>query len=287
MRPSIRLLLLLLAAAACAGPQKASSAAVPDTLDRIKAAKTIKLGYRESSVPFSFVGPDGAPAGYSVDLCTRVVHGLRADLAMADLRIEWVKVTPDTRIAALVDGTIDLECGSTTSTFSRQEQVDFSNLTFVDGSTLLSIKTTKVSAPGDSTGMRIAVIPGTTTEKLVRNAFQNVATTQIIPVKEHAEGLAAVDQGSADVYASDRSILLGLALASPDPKHYSILARFLSYEPYGLMLRHDVAFRLAVNRQLGRIYRTNVAELYNKWFGPLGPPNDLLLALYALSALPE
>jgi glutamate/aspartate transport system substrate-binding protein len=279
---------VLLLATSCATAQRSSSTG-SDTLERIKTAKVIKLGYRESSVPFSFAGSDGKPMGYSVDLCAGVVEGLGHDLAIPDLRIEWVKVTPETRINALLDDTIDLECGSTTNTLSRQERVDFSNLTFVDGTSLLTRSDANFEKIGDLAGKRIAVVPGTTTQQHVRDIFGKAgATPEIVAVKEHALGLAAVDQRRADAYASDRSILLGLALSSPDWRSYSILNSYLSYEPYGLMLRRDAAFRLAVNRQLSRIYRSGaIANIYGRWFALLGTPSDLLLAVYALSALPE
>jgi len=200
-----------------------------------------------------------------------------------------VKVTPETRIQALIDNTIDLECGSTSATLSRQEQVDFSNLTFVDGATLLSRDDSGLSGLSDLSGRRIAVIPGTTTERLVREAFAKAGVkAEIVPVKEHSEGLAALREHRAEAYASDRAILIGLALTSSEPRRYAMIDRHLSYEPYGLMLRRDASFRLAVNRQLSRIYRSgDILEIYRQWFGQLGAPSDLLIAVYALSALPD
>ncbi|HWE22340.1 MAG TPA: amino acid ABC transporter substrate-binding protein [Myxococcales bacterium] len=289
MRLSTRVCgLFLLLLTDCATPQAGTSLPT-DTLSRIKQTKIVRLGYRDSSIPFSFVGSDGKPAGYSVDLCTRVVEGLANDLAISNLRTEWVKVTVDDRIDALTNFAIDLECGSTTSTLSRQERVDFSNLTFVDGATFLGRADAGLRSIGDLSGKRIAVIPGTTTERLVREVISKAkVNAEIVEVKEHAEGLGAVNQARADAYASDRAILLGLALTSGNPNRYTMVDRYLSYEPYALMLRRDAAFRLAVNRQLARIYRSGVVlEVYRKWFGELGPPSDLLMALYALYALPE
>jgi glutamate/aspartate transport system substrate-binding protein len=287
MHLSVRMCTLLLAVG-CATAQPVSALGT-DTIERIKKSKAVRLGYRDSSVPFSFVRSDGSPMGYSVDLCNRVVEGLRKDLAIPDLRSEWVKVTPETRIDALLDGTIDLECGSTTSTLSRQERVDFSNLTFVDGATLLGRADAGPGTIADLSGKRIAVIPGTTTERLLRDiAGKSGLNLEIVSVKEHSEGLAAIDQRRADAYASDRSILLGLALTSSNPARYSMVDRYLSYEPYGLMLRRDPPFRLAVNRQLSRIYRSGtILDLYGRWFGPLGAPSPLLIAMYAIYALPE
>ena len=167
------------------------------TLDKIKATKTISLGYRESSFPFSYVGEDKKPAGYSVDLCTRIAAGVQQQLGLADLTIKWVVVTPENRLAMVANGTVDLECGSTTNTLSRQEQVDFSSMTFVDGGSLLVPSTANINRLSDIAGKRIAVVPGTTTEKVMAEALQKAKlTVQMIKVKEHAEGIAALENGT-------------------------------------------------------------------------------------------
>ncbi|HYR70573.1 MAG TPA: amino acid ABC transporter substrate-binding protein, partial [Candidatus Acidoferrum sp.] len=182
------------------------------TLEKIKATKTIALGYRDSSVPFSYAGPTKEPMGYSVDLCMRVVQDLRSELKLADLQPRWVPVSVETRVRALVDGTIDLECGSTTNTLSRQERVDFSLTTFITGASLLALAGSNV---GDQLGaIRIAVIPGTTTEQMVKNAIASMGATaadaKLVAVNDHADGLAAVVDRRAEVYATDRAILMGL-----------------------------------------------------------------------------
>ncbi|MFL5278265.1 MAG: amino acid ABC transporter substrate-binding protein [Myxococcales bacterium] len=279
---------VFLVATGCATTKSGSSGS-GDTLDKIKSSKVVKLGYRDSSVPFSSVGHDGNPMGYSIDLCTAVVDGLSKDLELPDLKIEWVRVTPESRIDAVVNGTIDLECGSTTSTLARQERVDFSFFTFLDGATVMSSADASVHKLGDLSGKKIAVIPGTTTEKLLREAFVKAGITpEIVVVKEHRDGLVAINEKRVDAYASDRVILLSLALNSSEPHKYTMVDRLLSYEPYGLMLRRDPSFRLAVNRQLARIYRSgSVIDIYAKWFGNFGPPSEILLTMYAMYALPE
>jgi ABC-type amino acid transport substrate-binding protein len=274
-------------AAACASSRPSPSA--PSTLERIKSAKVIKLGYRDSLVPFSYVGLDGKPVGYSVELCTRVVDGLRTDLEAPDLRAEWVKVTAETRIDALVDGAIDLECASTTVTLSRQQRVDFSNLIFVDGASLLSRADAGLGNLAGLSGKRVAVVSGTTTEHVLHDAFKKAGVNvQVVTVKYTRDGLLAVDQQRVEAYAADRAVLVNLALTSPHPERYTIVDAWLSYEPFGLMLRRDPDFRLAVNRQLARIYRSgSILELYRTWFGKLGRPSSLLAAIYELYALPE
>ncbi len=261
------------------------------TLEKIKATKTIALGYRDSSVPFSYAGPTKEPMGYSVDLCTRVVEDLRRELKLPDLQPKWVPVSVETRVRALVNGTIDLECGSTTNTLSRQERVDFSLTTFITGASLLALAGSGV---GEQLGaIRIAVIPGTTTEQLVKSVMSGMgasaAEARVVVVRDHAEGMAAVVDRRADVYVTDRAILMGLVTSSSNPRQFALLDRYLSYEPYALMLRRgDPEFRLAVNRTLARLYRTGeVLEIYHRWFGQWGDPSPLTLGMYAVEGLPE
>lgn len=261
------------------------------TLEKIRTTKTIALGYRDSSVPFSYAGPTKEPMGYSVDLCTRAVEDLRRDLKLPDLQVTWVPVSVETRVRALVNGTIDLECGSTTNTLSRQERVDFSLTTFITGASLLALAGSGVS---DQLGaIRIAVIPGTTTEQMVKGVMASMGAgadaAKLVAVKDHADGLAAVVDRRADVYATDRAILMGLVTSASNPRQFALLDRYLSYEPYALMLRRgDPEFRLAVNRSLARLYRSGqVLDIYRRWFGQWGDPSPLTLGMYAVEGLPE
>ena len=260
------------------------------TLKKIKDSGTIVIGYREQSLPFSFRGDDGKPTGYSIDLCQRIVTGIQQQLKLPKLDVKWVAVTVDSRITAVVNGTIDLECGSTTSSLSRQEQVDFSNMTFVDGGSLLVKTTSNFATLQDLGGKKIGIIPGTTTEAAMRTVLQKTSVTaEIVPVTDHLGGLAALESGSIDAYASDRVILIGLAATAKDPAQFAIGDHYLSYEPYGFMMRRgDAPFRLAVNRVLSSLYRSGeIMQIYNRWFGKLGRPGSVLIAMYALYALPE
>jgi glutamate/aspartate transport system substrate-binding protein len=275
----------------CVSTSGGSGASTPTgTLDKIRASNTVTLGYRDSSLPFSYVGPNRQPVGYSVDLCNAVVDDLRRELKLPDLQPKWVPVTVENRVSAVMNGTVDIECGSTTNTLTRQEQVDFTLTTFITGASLLAMPGTDAS--GDLSGIRIAVIPGTTTEAVIRDVISRAGAasrTQILAVKDHADGLAALVNKTADVYASDRAILIGLAMASPDPRQFALLDRFLSYEPYALMIRRgDPAFRLSVNRALARLYRSgDVLHIYARWFGQWGPPSALTVGMYAIEGLPE
>src|SRR6266849_2982371 len=263
----VRRLLMALAlggVVATAGCASMGPGAPPSgTLEKIKATKTIALGYRDSSVPFSYAGPTKEPMGYSVDLCMRVVQDLRSELKLADLQPRWVPVSVETRVRALVDGTIDLECGSTTNTLSRQERVDFSLTTFITGASLLALAGSNV---GDQLGaIRIAVIPGTTTEQMVKNAIASMGATaadaKLVAVNDHADGLAAVVDRRAEVYATDRAILMGLVTSASNPRQFALL---------------------------DRLYRSGqVLDIYRRWFGQWGDPSPLTLGMYAVEGLPE
>jgi glutamate/aspartate transport system substrate-binding protein len=260
------------------------------TLEKIKSTNAITMGYREASLPFSYVGDDRKPVGYTVDLCARVAVGIQQQLGLNDLQIKWMPVTPVNRMAMVVNGTIDLECGSTTNTLSRQEQVDFSHMIFVDGGSLLVSTASGIKGLSDLAGKRVAVIPGTTTETVLAEALQKAdVKAELIRVREHSDGIAALENGIADAYASDRVILIGLALTSKDPTKLALAEEYLSYEPYGLMLRRgDTDFRLAVNRVLSRLYRSGqIYPIYERWFGAVDRASPLLLSMYRLHGLPE
>lgn len=273
----------------CACAATALAAEAPDPLKKIKATRTITLGYSETAVPFSFVGNDNRPQGYSVDLCKRIADGIQQQLGLTELKINWVKVDVATRIPATMKGAIDIECGSTTHTLSREEQVDFSNMTFVDGGSFISKARNKLATIKELAGRKISVIPGTTTEKVLKAALdQAQVRAEIIPVQTHAEGFSSLREDRVDAYASDRMILIGLALNAIDAQSYRLSDEMFSYEPYALMMRRDADFRLAVNRELARLYRSgDILNLYARWYGPLGEPSTLLKAMYFLNALPE
>ena len=276
------LLLSLLAAPA--------AAADTDTLFKIRRASTIAIGYSEAAKPFSFLGPDGKPAGYSIDLCREIAAGIQRDLNLSRLEIKWVKLPPDARISAVVSGRVDIECGSTTRTLSREAQVDFTNLIFVDGASLLVTARSGITRPQQLGGKRVAVVPGTTTERVVGDTLKRLSITDatLFAVKDHPEALVALEDGKIDAYASDRVILAGLLTSARDPGKLTLLDDYLSYEPYAFVVRrNDSPFRLSVNRVLARLYRSaEVVPIYEKWFGPL-PEGGLIPAVFALQSVPE
>jgi glutamate/aspartate transport system substrate-binding protein len=271
-----------------AGP--VPGAELDGTLKKIKATNTITLGYRGSSAPFSFEGDDGKPAGYSVDLCTRVVADIGRELALPALQVKWVKVTVANRVQSVARGTIDLECGSTTASLSRQEQVDFSLMIFVDGGSLLVTDASGIRSLASLEGKRIALIPGTTTETGLAAALKKRGVSIIVvAVKDHAGGVATLETGKADAYASDRLILLGVSRTARHPDKLSLVDDFFSYEPYGLMLRRgDAAFRLSVNRTLAALYRSgDIEPILDKWFATMAHVTPVIRVMYLMNALPE
>ena len=260
------------------------------TLKKIKSSRTLVVGYRADAWPFSFAPETGKADGYSIELCQRIAAGVQQQLGLDKLDVKYVEVTTQNRIQAVVDGKVDIECGATTITLSRMESVDFSNKIFVDGASVMARKRTGIKRLADASGKKLAVIPGTTTEAALREAVQKqFLKVELVPVNDYAEGLAAVESGKADGLAADRVILIGQLLNAKDPLEWTLSEDQFSYEPYALMLkRGDASFRLAANRVLARLYRTGeVAEIYKKWFGPLGDPPGVLVLMYVLNALPE
>lgn len=260
------------------------------TLDKIKASRTLTLGYRQASVPFSFAGKDKQPWGYSVDLCTSVAAAISKQLGLDDLQLKWVPVTPETRIGKVVSGEIDLDCGSTTSSLSRMEKVDFSLPIFVDGGSYLAPGAAGIKSLKDLAGKKVAVAVGTTTEQSLAEALRkNGVSARLVKVSDHQQGIDAMNEGRADAYASDRALLIGLALDSGNQDTWSLGGEIFSYEPYALMLRrNDADFRLAVNRELARLSRSGeIYAIHERWFGVLGKPEPRLNSLYFLNGMPE
>ena len=284
----IRILLIALAVALSTALPAAADE-LKGTLKQIRDSKTIRLGYLKTGVPFSFVD-QGAPQGYSVELCKRVVGGLQQQLGLDALNMSWVEVDEATRFDMVMSGKIDLECGTTTNTLSRQEKVDFSLPIWVDGATFVVKADSTIKTHADLGGKKIAVMAGTTTEPALKRALANsYVNAEVIQVKSHVEGLELVYQNKADAYASDNTVLIGLALAVRQTMALRFSDAMFSYEPYGLMMRKDDGdFRRAVNRVLAGLYRSGgIKEIYMRWFGKIGEPTPLLGAMFILNSLPE
>lgn len=257
------------------------------TLDNILKSGTLKLGYREQSPPFSFLGPDKRPQGYSIELCKSVAADIAGKISQRSLEIKWVAVNADNRFDALRKGEIDLLCGNTTQTLSRRTEFDFSLTTFVDGAGLLYRKGEQPKSAQDMRGLHFVVIEGTTTEAtLDKLVAASKLGAQLIRVKDHEAALATLREKRADAFAADRTVLIVTALR--DGSAYDLSPAQFNYEPYGLVFRRDADLRLLVDRTLARLYRNGeIGMIMGHWFAQIGHLTPAIEAMIQLNALPE
>ena len=264
-------------------------------LKRIKERGSINMGHRESSVPFSYIGQDGKPQGYSIDLCMKFIDAVKAELEMPNLEVNLVPVTSQTRIALMANGTIDLECGSTTNNLTRQKQVDYLSTTFITGTKIASKKGSGITEIEDLEGKTVALSLGTTNEKAIKRvAKEKGINLKTLMVKDHPQGWLAVETGRADAYASDDVLLYGLVSKSKNPADFQVTGRFLSFDPYGIMVpQNDSLYRRIGTVTLADLMRSGEAhKIYDKWFnpGPTGinmPMSDTLRIAFEIQALPH
>jgi glutamate/aspartate transport system substrate-binding protein len=266
-------------------------AAEASTLERIKETGTIRIGYRQDQPPMSFADDKGEPAGYTIDLCTKVVTAVKEALKLDDIKVEHVAVTPGDRFEALTSEKIDLLCGATTKTLSRMEQVDFTQLTFGTGGSLLSLSKQPIANVSDLSGKKVAVAKDTTTiEALQASITRSVSDAKVVPVQSVEEGMALLEKGEVAALAADQIVLVGLVIQAKDRSKFVVSRELFSYEPFALAVRrNDADFRLIADRVLSQLYRSEeIGSIYRKWFGAVGdrmPP--LLEALYRINATPE
>jgi glutamate/aspartate transport system substrate-binding protein len=282
------LLGIVLASFLISGGAQAQGA--PSTLARIKAAKAINVAFSGDSLPFSFVAQGNRPAGYSIDLCNRVIAAIGRAVAEPNLKVNWIPGTVSERLQMVASGKADMDCAKTTMTQTRLRDVDFSNLIFVDGGGFLVTVDSPVNRFTDLNGKKIAVIKGTTTEQRLNAALKSrLVNAQIVQITDGNEGVALLASGGVDAYAGDKIKLIGLAAQAKEPDRFAMLMEDLSYEPYALALpRGDSAFRLEVNKALTQVYVSGeIDTIFREWLGKLGRPSGLLAAMYLLNAIPE
>ena len=257
-------------------------------LKQIGKSRMVRLAYRSDANPFSFVNAKGEPDGYTVELCKFVVQSLEQQLNTR-LAIAWVPVDTQNRIDTVANGAADMECGSTTVSFERMTKVDFSSFIFMENTGLVVRANSRIFSVGDLGGKKIAVIAGTTNEAALAKELQRRGLeTLVVRVKDRREGMAGLESGAFDGFASDKLLLIGAQTA--DASAYKMLPENLSYEPYAIVLpRGDWAFRLAVNRALSRLYSSpQILEIYLKWFAAIGERPDLLrAAVYIFGTFPD
>jgi ABC-type amino acid transport substrate-binding protein len=267
-----------------------SAQQAPNTLGRIKAAKAITVAYAGDSLPFSWATSDKRPAGYSIDLCKRVIAQVGRAVGEPDLKVNWMVGGTAERIEMVATGKADLECGNTTQTLTRLASVDFSNLVFIDSGGFLVKMGSPVNRTADLAGRKVAVLKGTTTEARLTDLLRKHAiNATVVPIGQALEGIAMLDAGTVDAYAGDKIKLIGIAAQVKEPARFAILVEELSYEPYAFALpRNDSAFRREVNTALTQVYLSpDIEVIFEQWLGRLGRPSGLLAAMYLLNAIPE
>ena len=250
------------------------------TLKKIKDSGTIILGVRDSSIPFSYLDDKQSYQGYSVDLCMKIVTSVQRQLGLSTLNVKLNPVTSATRIPLMANGTIDLECGSTTNNLERQKQVSFAPTTFVTANRILSKKSAHIKSLADLRGKVVVSTSGTSNLKQLTtlHADQNLGIN-ILPAKDHAEAFLMVETGRAAAFVMDDILLASLAANSKSPADYEISKEALSVEPYGIMLRKDdPAFKKAVDTAISNILTSgDINRIYDKWFMQPIPPKNITL----------
>jgi len=275
----MRLTTVIAAAAAFALPWSAGAQELTGTLKKIKETGEITLGVRDSSVPFSFLDDKQQPVGYAIDICLKVVDAVKAELKLPALKVTMAPVTSATRIPLMANGTIDLECGSTTNNADRQKQVAFTNTYFLTASKFVSKTASKLTSIDDMKGKTVVSTSGSTNIRQLNET--NVARKlgiNILTAKDHAEAFLMVETDRAVAFVMDDVLLAGFVASAKEPAAYVISEdAFSKPEPYSIMLRKDdVPFKTLVDRTTAALYgSTEGVALYNRWFTMPIPPRGL------------
>jgi glutamate/aspartate transport system substrate-binding protein len=261
-----------------AGAQTGNEGLSP-TLANIKKTHVVRLGYRESSPPFSFLDQANRPIGYSLELCEAIVDEIGVEVDDSNLRIEYVKVTSDDRIPAVVQNKIDLECGSTTANAERGKQVAFSPLMFVAGTKLMVPKASAISGPADLKGKTVVATKGTTNEQAMHSIDKKFSLgLNIVTAADHEQSYQMLVDGKADAFATDDILLYGLIARHKSQDKFRVTGEYLSYDPYGIMFRKGEPQLTAVAERTFRKLGSNrdLIPLYNKWFVARLPTGEKL-----------
>ena len=286
MRQTVRLRIRggALALTACllatsAAAQSSGGEGLSPTLAGIKSRHVVRLGYRESSPPFSFLDQANRPIGYSLELCEAIVDEIGAEVDDANLRIEYVKVTSDDRIAAVLQNKIDLECGSTTANAERAKQVAFSPLMFVAGTKLMVPKASNIATAADLKGRTVVVTKGTTNEQAMHAVDKKLALgLNIVVSPDHEQSYQMLADGKADAFATDDILLYALIARHKSQASFRVTGDYLSYDPYGIMFRKaDPQLTAVVERTFRKLGSNgDLIPLYNKWFVARLPTGEKL-----------
>ena len=255
-------------------------AQVPPTLDRAKASGTFTVAYREASIPFSYLGGEAKPVGFGWEICGKVVEQVKKVTGRADLKVNTQAVTSQNRIPLMQNGTIDIECGSTTNNSDRQKQVTFATSYFYTGTRLLVLANSPIKSVADLKGKKVVSTVGTTNLQVLRklNTDRNLGF-ELLGAKDHPEAVLMVQAGRADAFGMDDILLYGLRASAQNPASLAVVGEAIQVEPYGIMLRKDdPAFKKLVDDTLAALIKSGEFEtLYKKWFQSPIPPNGINL----------
>ncbi len=259
------------------------------TLDRIRESGVVRIGFVPDAPPMSFLDQNGNAVGYSIDLCRHIAGAVRDQLGLERVELAFEALpTMESRLAAIQDSLVDIECGATTVTLSRRERVDFTLMSFITGGAVMSMAKDPVQAVQQVDGRSVAVISGTTTETNLREFIDtNEFRTEVVQVADREAGVAALSAGQVDAFASDRAMLVGLAFLS-GRNDFAITQDVFSFEPYALVVaRGDDELRLAADRALAALYRSGrIRRIYHNWFGRYGlPMSPIVEAMFEFQAV--
>jgi glutamate/aspartate transport system substrate-binding protein len=253
---------------------------VPPTLDKVKADGVITVAHRESSIPFSYLGAEGKPVGFGWEICQRIVENVKKATGRADLKVNTIPVTSQNRIPLVQNGTVDIECGSTTNNSERAKQVAFAINYFYTGTRFLVKTDSKIHSLKDLKGKRVVTTAGTTNFQVLRAANQKQDLGfDLSTAKDHAESALLVEGGRADAFGMDDILLYGLRAAAANPASLAVVGEPLQVEPYAIMFRKDdPAFKKVVDDTIvGLIKSGDFEQLYRKWFQSPIPPKGINL----------
>jgi glutamate/aspartate transport system substrate-binding protein len=269
---------LLLALTLLAGAFAGSASA--QTLDKIKSSGSMTIAYRESSIPFSYLGGDNQPTGFAWEICARIIDQVKKATGRSDLKVERQSVTSANRIPLLQNGTIDIECGSTTNNSERAKQVSFAINYFYTGTRFLVKASSPIKSIADLKGKNVVSTTGTTNYQVLRklNTEQNLGF-ELLGAKDHAESALMVESGRADAFGMDDVLLYGLRASARNPADLAVVGEAIQVEPYAIMVRKDdPSFKKLVDDTLTGLMKSGEFEaLYKKWFQSPIPPNNINL----------
>jgi len=285
MRGKLTIILLI---AFFASPLSAQE--LTGTLQQIKQSGQIRIGYRVSEPPMSFLDKDGNPTGYSIDLCKCIVTEIESKIG-TDIKVKYVPITAKGRFKSLDDNKIDILCGSTTKTLSRSELVDFTQLTFVTGASLMTLRDNKARDSAGFDGKKIGVLKATTTAVVLKKLIRETSTdAEVVLFNSTKEGIDALQKKKIDAFSADQVVLIGIASKANNPMNFVIDPNVFSFEPFALAVRrNDADFRLVADRVISDLYRSKkILAIYDKWIGEVtGQRLPIFDAMIQLNSTPE